>query len=585
MAHKARKRGKKTVWQAVVEALEAEGTEMIFGLPGNPLHLVGDLVKHTRIKLVLPRHEHGGVACAYGYARIRNGPAVCFGNPGPGITNMVTGLLEATCGSLPVICLTNGVPMGSDGRGAFQELDSVSLMRPVTKWAVRPTAAEAVPWTVQRAFSLAQNGRPGAVFIDIPSDLGLVEAVLPAYTPSLGRQRSRSEAGAVRRAAELLGRAKRPLILCGSGAVASGAFAAVAALSDKLGCPVVTTPGGRGAFPEDHPLALGQVGLYFSEVGKAYYDDADVLLSVGSRLEDFSTGDWQYFPKNGRLIQVDVDPEAIGLNFHPDVALVGDARLVIEDLLAAAMDGDAEQRKARLARIAKEKARYLKTVESEGARRSGKLRVPQILHGIMKVFGKDTILVNENGGADLWSYYWPYYRVRDVGDCLPMAEQTAMGMGVIGAIGAKLAAPDKNVVCVAGDGALQMAMMELATAAEQSCGVTWIVLNNQALGWPQYIQVLEGQETVGTNFEVSPDFVKLAEAQGCVGLSVAKPAEIEGALSQALKANRKGRPVLVEFRIAKHDYPAQFTRFHQEIWGLGSAGKAGKSRKAKGGGG
>jgi len=585
MAHKARKRGKKTVWQAVVEALEAEGTKMIFGLPGNPLHLVGDLVKHTRIKLVLPRHEHGGVACAYGYARIRNGPAVCFGNPGPGITNMVTGLLEATCGSLPVICLTNGVPMGSDGRGAFQELDSVSLMRPVTKWAVRPTAAEAVPWTMQRAFSLAQNGRPGAVFIDIPSDLGLVEAVLPAYTPSLGRQRSRPEAGAVRRAAELLGRAKRPLILCGSGAVASGAFAAVAALSDKLGCPVVTTPGGRGAFPEDHPLALGQVGLYFSEVGKAYYDDADVLLSVGSRLEDFSTGDWQYFPKNGRLIQVDVDPEAIGLNFHPDVALVGDARLVIEDLLAAATDGDAEQRKARLARIAKEKARYLKTVESEGARRSGKLRVPQILHGIMKVFGKDTILVNENGGADLWSYYWPYYRVRDVGDCLPMAEQTAMGMGVIGAIGAKLAAPDKNVVCVAGDGALQMAMMELATAAEQSCGVTWIVLNNQALGWPQYIQVLEGQETVGTNFEVSPDFVKLAEAQGCVGLSVAKPAEIEGALSQALKANRKGRPVLVEFRIAKHDYPAQFTRFHQEIWGLGSAGKAGKSRKAKGGGG
>jgi len=585
MAHKARKRGKKTVWQAVVEALEAEGTKMIFGLPGNPLHLVGDLVKHTRIKLVLPRHEHGGVACAYGYARIRNGPAVCFGNPGPGITNMVTGLLEATCGSLPVICLTNGVPMGSDGRGAFQELDSVSLMRPVTKWAVRPTAAEAVPWTMQRAFSLAQNGRPGAVFIDIPSDLGLVEAVLPAYTPSLGRQRSRPEASAVRRAAELLGRAKRPLILCGSGAVASGAFAAVAALSDKLGCPVVTTPGGRGAFPEDHALALGQVGLYFSEVGKAYYDDADVLLSVGSRLEDFSTGDWQYFPKNGRLIQVDVDPEAIGLNFHPDVALVGDARLVIEDLLAAATDGDAEQRKARLARIAKEKARYLKTVESEGARRSGKLRVPQILHGIMKVFGKDTILVNENGGADLWSYYWPYYRVRDVGDCLPMAEQTAMGMGVIGAIGAKLAAPDKNVVCVAGDGALQMAMMELATAAEQSCGVTWIVLNNQALGWPQYIQVLEGQETVGTNFEVSPDFVKLAEAQGCVGLSVAKPAEIEGALSQALKANRKGRPVLVEFRIAKHDYPAQFTRFHQEIWGLGSAGKAGKSRKAKGGGG
>jgi len=585
MAHKERKNGKKTVWRAVVEALEAEGTETIFGLPGNPLHLVADLVQHTRIKLVLPRHEHGGVACAYAYARIRNGPAVCFGNPGPGITNMATGLLEATCGSLPVICLANGVPMASDGRGAFQELDSVALMRPVTKWAVRPTAAEAVPWVMQRAFSLAQNGRSGAVFIDIPSDLGLVEAELPAYTPSLGRQLTRPNPLAVDEAAGLLAGAKRPLILCGSGAVASGAAAAVAALSDRLGCPVVTTPGGRGIFPEDRPLSLGQVGLYFSELGKAYYDAADVLLSIGSRLEDFSTGGWQYFPMGGRLIQVDVDPEAIGLNFHPDVALVGDARLALEDLMAAVKDGGGTPRSARLARIAKDKAKYVEKVEAEGARRSGKLRVPQILHGVMKVFGKDTILINENGGADLWSYYWPYYRVQDVGDCVPMAEQTAMGMGVIGAIGAKLAAPDKKVVCVTGDGALQMAMMELATAAEQSCGVTWVVLNNRALGWPQYIQVLEGQPHAGTDFKVSPDFVKLAESQGCLGLSVTTPGEIEAALARALKANRKGRPALVEFRIPKHDYPAHFTRFHQEIWGLGSAGKAGKSRKAKGGGG
>ena len=585
MARKDRKTGKKTVWHAVVEALEDEGTEMIFGLPGNPAHLVADLVKHTGIKLILPRHEHGGVACAYAYARIRNGPAVCFGNPGPGITNMTTGLLEATCGSLPVICLANGVPMASDGRGAFQELDSVSLMRPVTKWAVRPTVAEAVPWVMQRAFSVSQNGRPGAVFIDIPSDLGLVEADLPPYTPSLGRQRTRPEAGAVSRAVEMLARAKWPLILCGSGAVASGAFAAVAELSERLGIPVVTTPGGRGIFPEERPLSLGQVGLYFSEIGKAYYDKADVLLSVGSRLEDFSTGGWKYFPKNGRLIQVDVDPEAIGLNFHPDVALVGDARLALEDVMAALKDGDGKQRTGRVARIAKDKASYLKKVETEGARRSGKLRVPQILHGVMKVFGKDTILMNENGGADLWSYYWPYYRVQNVGDCVPMAEQTAMGMGVIGAIGAKLAAPDKKVVCVTGDGALQMAMMELATAAEQSCGVTWVVLNNQALGWPQYIQVLEGQPTAGTDFKVSPDFVRLAESQGCLGLSVTRSGEIEDALSQALKANRKGRPALVEFRIVKHDYPAHFTRFHREIWGLGAAGKPAKARKAKGGGG
>jgi acetolactate synthase-1/2/3 large subunit len=584
MAHKRGRAGKKTVWQVVVEALEAEGTEVIFGLPGNPAHLVADLVKHSNIKLVLTRHEHGGVACAYAFARVSNGPAVCFGNPGPGITNMTTGLLEATCGSLPVICLTNGVPMASDGRGAFQELDSIALMRPVTKWAVRPTAADAVPWTLQRAFSVAKNGRPGAVFIDIPSDLGLIEAVMPAYAPSLERQRFRPDPDAVSGAARLLARAKRPLILCGSGAISSGAAAAVADLSDRLGIPVFTTPGGRGIFPEAHPLSLGQVGLYFSEVGKAYYDEADLILSVGSRLEEFSTGGWKYFPKRGRLIQLDIEPEAIGLNFRPDVALVGDATLALNDVIAALGRITSKLRDTRVDAIAKAKAPHLRKVEREGARRGGKLRTPQILHGVMKVFGKDTILVNENGGADLWSYYWPYYRVQDIGDCVPMAEQTAMGMGVIGTIGAKLAAPDKKVVCVAGDGAMQMAMMELATAAEQNCGITWIVLNNQALGWPQYIQMLEGQATAGTDFNVSPDFAKLAEAQGCLGLKVAKLDEIEGALKRALRANRKGRPALVEFRIGKHDYPAQFARYHQEIWGLGVPEKAAKRRTATGGG-
>jgi acetolactate synthase-1/2/3 large subunit len=436
---------------------------------------------------------------------------------------------------------------------------------------------------MQRAFSVAKNGRPGAVFIDIPSDLGLTEAVMPAYAPSLERQRFRPDPDAVSGAARLLARAKRPLILCGSGAVSSAAAAAVADLSDRLGIPVFTTPGGRGIFPEARPLALGQVGLYFSEVGKAYYDEADLILSVGSRLEEFSTGGWNYFPKRGRLIQLDIDPEAIGLNFRPDVALVGDAKLALDDIIAALSPASCKLRDARVDAIAQAKAPHLRKVEREGAKRSGRLRVPQILHGIMKVFGKDTILVNENGGADLWSYYWPYYRVQDVGDCVPMAEQTAMGMGVTGAIGAKLAAPGKNVVCVTGDGALQMAMMELATAAEQNCGITWIVLNNRALGWPRYIQVLAGQPTTGTEFKVSPDFAKLAEAQGCVGLRVSNPAEIEGALTRALRANRKGRPVLVDFRIGKHDYPAQFTRYHQEIWGLGRSGKPAKRRKATGG--
>ena len=574
---------RKTVWRAVAEALEAEGVQHLFGLTGNALHLVADIQRHTDIKLVLVRHEHSGVACAYAYARLSAAPAVCFGNPGPGITNMATGLLEATSGCLPVICITNGVAAANDGKGAFQELDSVALMRPVTKWAVRATLAERVPWILERAFSIARNGKPGAVFIDIPSDLGLTEANIPAYRAAQPRHPSRAAPASVKAAARALAASRRPLMICGSGAVSSGAFRQVSALAERLAMPVFTTPGGRGIVCEDAPLSLGQVGLYFSELGKAYYDRADLVLSVGSRLEEFSTGAWRYFPDGARLIQLDIDAETIGMNWRPDVALVGDAALTLEDLGAALRGIDRKAAQRRRAALERAKARHLRQVAAEGKSREGQLRTPQILHALNRIFGHDTILVHENGGADLWSYYWPYYRVLDIGDCVPMAEQTAMGMGVIGAIGAKLARPRKKVVCVTGDGALQMAMMELATAAEQRCGVTWIVLNNQALDWPQYFLTLEGRRDGVTDFEVSPDFAQLAEAQGCVGITVRSPNQIEPALAAALKANRRGEPVLIDCHIPKHDYPKQFTRFHREIWGVGAKGGA-KSARVMGGG-
>ena len=574
---------RKTVWRAVAEALQAEGVQHLFGLTGNALHLVSDIQRHTDIKLVLVRHEHSGVACAYAYARLSRAPAVCFGNPGPGITNMATGLLEATAGCLPVICITNGVAAATDGKGAFQELDSVALMRPVTKWAVRATLPERVPWLLERAFSIARNGKPGAVFIDIPSDLGLTEANIPAYHLAQPRHRSRADPAAIRDAARALAAARRPLMICGSGAIASGAFKQVAALAEAVGMPVFTTPGGRGILSEDAPLSLGQVGLYFSELGKAYYDRADLLFSLGSRLEEFSTGAWRYFPEGARLIQLDIDANTIGMNWRPDIALVGDAALTLEDLRGALRGIDRAAMRRRMATLERAKARYLRKVTLEGKPRDGQLRTPQILHALNRVFGRDTILVHENGGADLWSYYWPYYRVLDIGDCVPMAEQTAMGMGVIGAIGAKLAKPRKKVVCVTGDGALQMAMMELATAAEQRCGVTWIVLNNRALDWPQYFLTLEGRRDGVTDFAVSPDFARLAEAQGCIGITVQSADQIEPALTAALKSNRRGDPVLIDCHIPKHDYPEQFTRFHREIWGLGAKGKA-KAGRVMGGG-
>jgi acetolactate synthase-1/2/3 large subunit len=553
----------KTVWRAVAEALETEGVEYVFGLPGNPKHLIYDLTERTKIKFVLVRDESSAAACAYAYARLARRPGVVFSNPGPGITNLVTGLLEATSGSLPVIAISNGVVLAHDGRGAFQELDSVALMRPVTKWAARIVDPATATWTLERAFARATNGRPGAIYIEVPSDLADREVEMPAYRPAMPRHRTRPSAEALEAAGALLAKARRPLLLCGSGAVWSGAASEVRQLAETLGGPVFTTPGGRGIVGEDDPLSLGQVGLYFTALGKHYYEEADLILSVGSRLEAFSTNSWAYWPKGARFIQIDIDPEAIGLNWRPDIGLVGDAALAIAELGRALPPLDRDARRERLERLATAKRRFLEETAAEAARKESPVRVPYVLAAVNKVFGRDTILCKENGGADLWCYYWPWYRVLDIDACVPMAEQTAMGMGVIGTIGAKLARPDRKVVCIAGDGAMNMAMMELATAAELKCGVTWIVLNNRALGWVQYNQLLNRKPFVATQFEVAADFVQIAEAQGCRGFRAVAPDEVEPALEAALAANASGFPALVDVSIRKHDYPQHFQDIHK----------------------
>ena len=556
-----------TPWRAIAEALASEGVARVYGLPGNPLHLVADLVEQTGIDIVLMRHEHSGVSCAYAEARISRRPAVAFGNPGPGITNMATALLEASSASLPVIALANGTPLESDGKGAFQELDSVAHLTPVTKWATRIVDPATTLWVMARAFDVAVNGRPGPVFIDVPSDIGLREVDMAAYRPALGRHRSRPAADAVAAGAELAAAAKRPLIWCGSGAYASGAAEEVAACAEHLGAPVFTTPGGRGIIAEDHELSLGQTGLYFTEAGKAYFDSADLVIAVGTRLEEFSTGGWSYWPRNAKFIQIDTDPQAIALNQRPDVALVGDAALALADLRGVLAPLDAAARATRRGEIAALKGPYLAQVDAECAEPRRPIRARQVVAAINRVFGHDTIMVHENGGADLWSYYWPYYKVLDVGDDIPMGEQTAMGMGVIGAIAAKLVRPDKQVVCVTGDSAMQMAMMEMATAAEQRCGVTWVVLNNQALGWPQYLQVLTGKQEVATNFQVATDFVGVARAQGCEGRRIEDPAEVEAGLAAARDANGKGVPFVLDIAIEKHDYPPHFVQHHETHFG------------------
>ena len=554
---------RKTPWQTIAAALKAEGIKRIFGMPGNPAHLVADIVAETDIAIVLNRHEHSGVACAYAAARMTGKPQIAFGNPGPGITNMVTGMLEAHSASLPVICLSNGTPMATDGQGAFQELDSVALMRPVSKWATRIVDPATTPWVLARAFQIAWAGRPGPVFIDVPSDIGLEPVDMEDYKPAPRRRRSRPDRRDIEEAAALVNESRQPVIWCGNGAYSAHAGGQVVTLAERLGAAIMTTPGGRGVVAEDHPLFLGQTGLYFTKAGKDWFDGADLLISVGSRLEEFSTGGGRYWPEQARFVQIDIDPQAIALNKRPDAALVGDAALALDDLLAALGEGPADAAGTRCETITKLQSDYLDEVALDAQKQESPVRARQVVHAINTVFGHDTIMVHENGGADLWSYYWPYYRVLDAGDDIPMGEQTAMGMGVIGTIGAKLARPDKQVVCVTGDGAAQMAMMEFATAAEQKLGVTWVVLNNQMFGWPQYGQVLTNRPHAATNFEVPADLPAIARAQGCEAEHVSDPAEVEEALARARDANKHGVPYLIDVAIKHHDYPPHFVTHHE----------------------
>lgn len=551
-------------WRAVVEALRAEGVTHVFGLPGNPKHLIYDLTEHSDIQFVLMRDEKSAVACAYAWGRLTGRPGVVFSNPGPGITNLVTGLLEATCGSVPIVAIANGVVQLQEGMGAFQELDTRTLMRPVTKFMERVSDIRRIPWVMRRAFTAARSGRPGAAYVELPSDLADQRAEMAAYQPSPPYARARPDADVVRRVVDLLIGARQPVIVCGGGSVVSGAAPEVARLADRLAAAVLTTPSGRGIYPEDGAQALGQVGLYFTAAGKAWYDDADVLLVLGSRLEAFSTNSWALYPKDARLIQVDIDPATPGMNWLPAIGVLGDVALTVRDI-EAELDRRAHRRDdERATRLAETSRDFVARCHEDARQAQTPIRTRQVLEAVNRIFGHDTILMKENGGADLWCYYWPYYRVLDVGDCVPMAEQTAMGMGAIGAIGAKLARPDKNVVCFVGDGAMQMSIVELATAREWNCGVTWVVLNNQAFGWVQYNQILTERPLVCTGFEIGSDFAAIAEAQGCHGIRVSEPEQIEAAVEQALRLNRTGMPVLIDVRIAKHDYYEHFVAIHHE---------------------
>lgn len=533
---------------AIQAALKAEDVQFVFGLRGG-FEIPPDDPSITPIQV---RYEGSAPFMAMAYAVLSGNAGVCAaGSGGNGLTNMVSGVLEAYAACVPLLTLAGrwggSIPsQAHEGMGAFAECDNVGMMRSVTKWSARVPRPERMPWFLHRAFATAYNGRPGPVFLEVPSDVMRADVEMPAYKPST-RIRTRGDADRIREAVNLLIHAQRPVVVAGGGTILSRAFESFQAFVELLGSPFLTTPQGRSILPEDHPLALGLCGVYINTVAQQVYEDADVLVTIGSRMEALQSVTFQYFPERAQFIQIDIDPQSIGLNWVPDLAIVGDARLVLQDLISGIHDAMTRRRLEELPRFQTLKAakkEYEAVVEAECRTGAIPISPKRLVREMNQVFGSKTILCNENGCNDCWSYIVPYYKVLDQWSVVPMGEQTCFGSGIAGAIGAKLARPQMNVLCPTGDGAFQHYNKELATAAQYELGITWVIFNN--------FRFAGGWSPATWTFKVQPDFVQLAKASQCYGVKVERPSELKQGLEKARQANKEGIPAVVDV-IIQHD--------------------------------
>ncbi|MDD4363349.1 MAG: thiamine pyrophosphate-binding protein [Atribacterota bacterium] len=544
-------------WELIANMIKEQGIEYVFGIGDTDLQLYADQVKG--LNAINLRYEGSAPFMAMAYSRLTGKPGVCSGSSGPGVASLVPGALEAFSGCVPMIIFAPSINQKTEGMGEFQECDQIGMMKPVTKWSARITDIERIPWFVERAFSIAMNGQPGPVFLEMPINLGgkLTSGILVDVEPlqnykPVKKIRTAGDPILIKDAVELLHSAKYPVIIAGNGLVSAKAHNNFRNFIELLGIPFLTTPGGRGIVEESHPLSLGVCGIYRTEHAKNYYKVADLVISIGSRNEGFQSHSWADFPLGAKFIQIDISPFEIGRNWKPDVAIVGDADLVLQQLLENLKSGyshilnnQSYLERERIQELAKKKENYEKEVDKECLSEEIPIPAKRIVHEVSKVFGENTILVNENGSQDTWSYCYPYYKIQKGSSCIPVAEQTCMGMGVVGAIAAKLVNPDKKVVCIVGDGAFQMYMKELPTAAQYKAGCTWIVLNNSAFGWIKYNQLKFAGKDIST-FKIQPDFVKWAEACNCSGIRVEQPSETKPALEKALQLNEKGIPVVLD---------------------------------------
>ena len=543
-----------------VKALQEEGVETIFGYTGGTVtDLFDELYKTDNIRLVLPRHEQGLIHEAEGYAKSTGKVGVCLVTSGPGATNIITGLADAHYDNIPLVCFTGQVPRNLIGNDAFQEVDIVGMTRSVVKYGVTVHDRSELGKIIKMAFHIAQTGKPGPVLIDIPKDIQteVGPAEYPDKVEIRGYKPNESvHVGQLKRAYKLLKAAKKPLILAGGGVIISRANDKLQEFAEKMNVPVVTTIMGKGAIPTTHPLYVGNSGMHGKYASNKAVSECDVLFSIGTRFNDRITGDLNEFAPKAKIVHIDVDTASISRNVVVDVPVVSDANLALEKLIEWA---EPKRTKAWMDEIeAWDKENPLEMRRDRGM-------TPQIIiEHINKNFG-NAIYVTDVGQHQMWATQ--YLEIDKGSQLITSGGLGTMGFGLPAAIGAKIANPDKDVVCICGDGGFQMNIQEMATAITQGTNVVICLFNNYYLGMVRQMQELfYGKRYSATCLrkrpscpanckgpnkncpKYSPDFVKVAESYGAVGIRVESVEEIDAAFAKAKE--QKDVPTIIEFMIA-----------------------------------
>ena len=531
--------------EVVVDVIQQQGIEYMFGLPGGSVIPVFDALVDSSIELVLSRHEQGAIHMADGYARASGKTGVAIVTSGPGATNAITGILTAHMDSVPMVIITGQAPTGSLGLDAFQEADVSGISYPVVKHSYLIKDPEEIPRIMKEAFYLAGSGRPGPVLIDLPKDVSsaMIDPNyndpfhLPGY--SVPNEAAEEELEEV---AELIKNSKKPVILAGQGIAISGAEKNLQYIVEKFHIPVTNTLLAKGVYPEDHELSLGMLGMHGTAYANKAVADCDLIMSIGSRWDDRITGKVSEFCKSAVKIHIDIDPSEINKVIKVDKSIVGDAKTVLESLIPYLEKGDTGEW---IKQIQKWKKNFPLKYKKEG-----KLRAQHVIEELYNLTEGDAVVTTDVGQHQMWAAQ--FYKSRTIRNWLSSGGAGTMGYGFPAAIGAGLARPEETVCAIVGDGGFQMTLSELATAVNMKLPVKILVINNRYLGMVrQWQDLFYDNRLSGVDLKGNPDFVMLAKSYGARGFRIKRSSDVKRVLKEALAYNEG--PCIIDAEVEKED--------------------------------